>query len=430
MKILIVGGGGREHAVGWACAKSPLMPDLFFAPGNGGTASLGVNLPIPAENVEGLINHVKRERFDLVIVGPEAPMVAGLCDLLTELGIPVFGPSAAAAQIEGSKAFSKQLMVEAGIPTARYESFTDYPRAEQFIQSLGAPCVVKASGLAAGKGAVVCMNIDEALRTAKSMLVEGSLGDPGRCIVVEEFLIGVEISMTAIVDREDFLLLPPARDHKAVFDGGTGPNTGGMGVVAPLGVKECEAYSLAIESVLKPLLKTLVARGTPFRGVIYPGLMLTDDGVKVLEVNARFGDPETEVLVPLFRYDLLEVMFATAAGRLGEWICERNLDPSDWRASLKTGAGATVILAAPGYPEKYPKGIAVKGLPLERDNTFVFHSGTQWNGDSLQTSGGRVLAVTGIGNDLREALETAYSAISSIQFDGMHYRRDIGRTTL
>jgi len=426
VKVLIIGSGGREHALTWVCRKSPLAPEITCAPGNGGTSKIARNVDISVEDIDRLEEFAVVERFDLTIIGPEAPSVAGLADRLTARGLRVFGPSAEAAKIEGSKAFAKSLMVEAGVPTAAYEIFSDSASAVSYIKSLGAPIVVKASGLAAGKGAVVCMSLDGAVAAVHEMMDDAAFGSAGATVVVEEYLEGREVSMTAIVDGTDYLMLPPSRDHKRVGDGDTGLNTGGMGAYSPLEDVSDEQYQSFAEAILPPILKALADRGTPFRGTLYPGLMVKDGKFKVLEFNARFGDPETQVLLPLLSEDLLEIIFETASGGLAKWMSRRHVASHDWRRICRTGHAVTIVAAAKGYPGAVHKGAAIIGLPFDEESRVVFHAGTKTVGDLVVTSGGRVLAVTGLGATLHEAAKTAYDGIESIDFDGMHYRHDIG----
>jgi len=427
MKVLIIGSGGREHAITWACNRSSLHPKLTCAPGNGGTTQIARNVNISADAIDELVDFVRAEKFDLTVIGPEAPLVAGLADRLRAYGYPVFGPSAKAAQIEGSKAFAKELMNRVGIPTAGYMQFSELDRAVNCIKEHEAPLVVKASGLAAGKGAVVCKSVDEAMGIAEAMLGRRELGEAGDVIIVEDFLRGREVSMTAIADGEDFLLLPPSRDHKRVFDDDQGPNTGGMGAYSPLEDLPDSLYCTAAGNILTRLLGAFNDDCTPFNGVIYPGLMVEGNDYYVLEVNARFGDPEMQVLAPLFSFDLLTVMSEAAHHSLSDWMHREGLDSYDWRRTTKQGGAATIVAASEGYPGKIRKGVTINGIPDENEDLVVFHAGTKAVNSGVETSGGRVLAVTGLGKDTTEAAARAYSALESISFEGMHYRRDIGR---
>lgn len=432
MKVLIVGSGGREHTLAWSCSRSDLKPKVYCAPGNGGTARIAENINISADNLGELKEFVKQEKIDLTVVGPEAPLVGGLTDMLSDSGCEVFGPAKTAAKIEGSKVFSTLLMQEAGVPSAGLEIFDRFEEARQYILGLDRPPVVKASGLAAGKGAIICKTVDEAVSTAETMLVKRKFGEAGSKIVVEEHLTGVETSLMAFVDGEDYLLLAPSRDHKRVFDNDEGPNTGGMGAFSPLDDIEPETVVRIAEVVIPPVLKKLVELGTPYRGLLYPGLMLTDKnaldrGVKVLEFNCRFGDPEAQVVLPILTVDALEIMLAVAEGRLKRWMGENGFKPNDWQKLTGDRHAVTVVAAAEGYPDSYKKGMKIEDLPQETDTVIPFHAGTKLKDGELYTSGGRVLAITGLGSSHKEAVETAYQAIDQVRFEGVRFRRDIGR---
>jgi phosphoribosylamine--glycine ligase len=417
--VLVVGSGGREHAVAWKLAQSPRVTRLLVAPGNGGTAAIAENVPVAAEDVDGLVALARREGVGFVFVGPEAPLVAGLVDRLADFGIPAFGPRRACAELEGSKAFAKAMMDRCDVPTARWRSFTSAADALAWVDAIDFPVVVKASGLAAGKGVVVPETVDE----AKAAIVEmfgGAFGEAGATVVLEERLVGEEASLLAFCDGVRYAVMPPAQDHKRVGDGDTGPNTGGMGAYAPAPIAADRRDELA-ELCIAPILRAFADDGTPFVGILYAGLMMTPDGPRVLEYNTRFGDPETQVLVPLLASDLLDVVEACVAGRL---------DPAAVR--WHDGAAATVVAAAGGYPGSYRKGDAIAGVDAadDVDGVTVFHAGTRLertsDGDRLVTSGGRVLAVTGRGPTLRAAIDRAYAGIERIAFDGMHARKDIG----
>ncbi len=427
MKIFIVGSGGREHAIAWACSRSKLKPNITVAQGNGGTWQVAKNVDIPVDDIAQLEDYVRAERFDLTIIGPEAPAIAGLADRLTERGFRVFGPSANAARIEGSKAFSKRLMVEAGVPTAQFEIFKDKPRADDYIQLMRAPIVVKASGIAAGKGAIVCKSVAEALLATKQIFDERAFGSAGDEVVIEAFSKGREVSMMALVDGTDFLLLPSSRDHKRIFDGNRGLNTGGMGAYSPVEDITAEMFQKLAEDVLPRLLKGLENAGSPFRGAIYPGLMVDGDDFIVLEVNSRFGDPEAEVLLPMLNFDLLEAMAEIAEGSFSQWMKRGGMEPFDGLYAKKDGFSATIVAAAPGYPGDYPKGATITGIPEENDNLIPFHAGTKRVNSRLVTNGGRVLMITGLGKTLHEALDTAYDGISQVKFEGIQFRKDIGK---
>lgn len=430
MKVLIVGSGGREHALAWACKRSPLRPEITCAPGNGGTSLLGRNVAISPEDIEELVDFVRDRRFDLTVIGPDAPVARGLADRLAVHGFRAFGASQGAARVESSKVFAKRLMEETGVPTASFRIFTDKGEADAYIREVGAPIVVKASGLAAGKGALVCSTVEEAFAATQLILQDRAFGAAGYEVVVERFVEGREVSMTAIADGTDFLLLPPSRDHKRLRDDDQGPNTGGMGAFAPVDDIKDAQYRRFAEAILPPLLNELDKRGTPFSGAIYPGLMVNGDDFTVLEVNARFGDPESQVLLPLMKDDPLELMAEVAEGGLGKWLARSGRDCYDWRSGCRTGYALTVVAAAPGYPGSYPKGLAITGLPEEEEYMIPFHAGTKKAEQGFVTTGGRVLAITGLGRTLEDAATVAYRGVERGRFEGMHYRRDIGRRTV
>lgn len=417
MRVLIVGGGGREHALAWKLAQSPILTQLFVAPGNPGIDALGERVDIAAEDIDGLVTFARQARIDLVVPGPEAPLALGLADRLALEEIACFGPVEAAAQLEASKRFTKEICDEAGIPTASWASFTDADAARAYLADHPAPIVIKADGLAAGKGVVVAETDAEAYEAVAAML-EGRLhGASGAEIVIEECLVGTEISLFAICDGEAALFCGAASDHKRVGDGDTGPNTGGMGAIAPPPSASQEVIQAAMTRIVRPALKAMVGRGTPFRGFLFAGLMLTSDGPRLIEFNVRFGDPECETLMPLMRSDLLPVLAAAARGDLDPSV------PLDWQ----DGAAATIVMAARGYPGAYEKGLPIElhdatALP----ETFIFHAGTGELDGTLVSAGGRVLAITATGDDLRAAIDRGYSAIDKIEFPGGFCRRDIG----
>lgn len=418
MKILIVGSGGREHALAWRIAQSPLVTKIFAAPGNPGIAELAECHPVPVHNLEGMRRLAVGLGIDLAVIGPDDCLAAGMTDVLQEAGIKVFGPTRAAARIESSKAFAKQLMAEERIPTARYSAFTDYQLACDYVSSHPLPAVIKASGLALGKGAIICHSRDQAKQVLRSMMIDKIFGSAGEEVVVEEFLEGREFSVHALCDGINAALFPPAQDHKAVFDGDQGPNTGGMGCVCPVPWVSREMMDEIKRLVIEPLLRALVRRGTPFVGCLYPGLMLTKEGFRVLEFNARFGDPETQAFMPLLESDLVEAMLACTDGTLG-------------KAEVKWSRKHTacIIAASEGYPGPYPKGRIINGLESisGMHGVKIFQAGTSAENGVLVTSGGRVLGVTGCAEDLEAALDLACRAMGQISFEGMHYRRDIGR---
>ncbi len=417
MRILVVGSGGREHALAWKISQSPLVRAVFCAPGNPGMARVAQLLPVRADDVEGLVREARALRVDLVVVGPEVPLVLGLADRLDREGIPVFGPSAAAAEIEGSKAFAKEVMLAAGIPTAAHGTFTDLERAVAFARSRGGRVVVKADGLAAGKGVVVTDDAEQAESALRDMLVGGVHGSAGSRVVVEERLEGPEASVIALTDGERVRLLPAAQDHKRVGEGDRGPNTGGMGAFSPTPKVTPEVAREVEERVLLPALRELARRGRPFRGALYAGLMLTPKGLRVLEFNARLGDPETQPLMMRLAGDLVPALLGAARGDLSK--IELGLDPR---------AAVGIVLAAEGYPAKPVAGDAVEGAdgPFE-EGVQVFHAGTALApGGRIVTAGGRVLTVCALGAGLVAARDRAYEALGRIRLRGGHYRRDIG----
>lgn len=415
MRVLVVGSGGREHAITWALTRSSQVREIAVAPGNAGTEDIARNLDVT--DIPGLVYFATRQQLDLVVVGPEEPLANGLVDALQAEGIPAFGPTQAAAQIEASKAFAKAFMQQHGIPTAEYETFDDYDAASNYVNKLNRPVVVKADGLAAGKGVFVCDDVPQALEALKTILLDSAFGAAGGRVIVEERLTGPELSVLAFCDGKSLKAMPSARDHKRAYDGDAGPNTGGMGAFAPVPDISLEYLGEIAQSCLQPVIDGLAAQGTPYVGVLYAGLMLTPDGPKVLEYNCRFGDPETQVILPLLESDLFEVMQHCVNGTLDQMDIQ-------W----KSGACATVVAASPGYPGSYPKGLPITGTDDVQD-ALVFHAGTDYDtAGRLMTVGGRVLAVSGVGDDLDDALMRAYREISHIHFEGMYYRRDIGRT--
>ncbi|MBW3535821.1 MAG: phosphoribosylamine--glycine ligase [Gemmatimonadetes bacterium] len=418
MRILVVGNGGREHALLWKLGRDAPSADLYATRPNGGMEPLCTAVPIAPTDVEALAGWAASRQIDLVVVGPEAPLAMGLADRCRKHGVPVFGPSAAAARIEASKAFAKDLMREAGVPTAAYRTFTDAGEAEAYVRERGAPIVVKASGLAAGKGAVVCETVDHAVATARAMLEDRRFGEAGREVVVEDFMEGEELSVFAVTDGEEALLLLPSQDHKRAGEGDTGPNTGGMGAYAPVSLATPGLLVEVRERILLPTLEALAAADAPFRGVLYAGLMLTPDGPSVVEFNCRLGDPEAQAVLPLMDSSLLEPMMAVA---LGDGLAGS-------RARWRPGAALTTVLASGGYPGDYPTGLPIR-MPadLEDDgDVVVFHAGTRRTEGGLETAGGRVLAVTGLGEDLEAAARRSRQAAASVAFEGMQHRDDIG----
>jgi phosphoribosylamine--glycine ligase len=417
MRILVVGGGGREHALAWKIAQSPLVRELWAAPGNPGIGRLARLLPVRGEDVEAVVREVRAHDIDLVVVGPEGPLVAGLADRLGREGVPVFGPSAAAAEIEGSKAFAKEVMLAAGIPTAEHAVFTDLDPALAHVRSRGGRVAVKADGLAAGKGVVVCASVPEAEAALAAMLRDKVHGAAGARVVVEELLTGPEASVIALCDGERVRLLPAAQDHKRVGDGDQGPNTGGMGAFSPTPQVTAAVEREVEERVLLPALRELARRGRPFRGALYAGLMLTPRGLKVIEFNCRLGDPETQPILMRVQGDLVPALLAAARGDLSGTALQ--VDPR---------AAVGVVLAAEGYPGKVATGDAIQGAEEDfGEGLQVFQAGTARAADgALVSAGGRVLTVTALGADLAAARSRAYRALSRIRLRGGHYRKDIG----
>ena len=422
MNILVVGSGGREHAIALAVKKSPLCENLICAPGNPGMANLGRCVPVDVADPKALADLAEAEKVDLAIIGPEIPLVAGVVDEFRARGLRAFGPTAAAAALEGSKAFSKNFMKKYSIPTAAFETFTDLASAKKFLAEHPAPIVVKASGLAAGKGAVVCLTDKEANDAVEEMLGDKAVfGESGKTVVIEEFMEGEEASLFAVCDGKDYVLLSSAQDHKRVFDGDKGPNTGGMGAYTPAPVVTPEILSAVKSQIIEPTLKGMAAEGSPYTGVLYVGIMVTKNGPKVVEYNCRLGDPECQVVLPVYDGDLLALFDAAEKGEL------RNFDAP---ASPKMSA-AIVVMASAGYPGSYEKGKEISGIEdAEATGAMVVHAGTKMADGKLLTNGGRVLGVVGTGKDLQAALDKAYEACGKIRFEGAFYRKDIGQKGL
>lgn len=421
-KVLVVGSGGREHALVWKLAQSPLVDKIYAAPGNPGIAALAQCIDLKAEDIDGLLAFALDTKIDLTVVGPEAPLVQGIVDRFRQAGLAIFGPTAAAARLEGSKVFSKDLFKKYGIPTARYQVFDNIEAARRYALTYteaGQSVVIKADGLAAGKGVVVAASQAQAEAAINSIMQDRSFGESGDRVVVEECLAGEELSFFAISDGHDFVALLSAQDHKRIYDNDEGPNTGGMGAYTNPPLYTPELHRQIIEEVIRPTIEAMQQEGCPYQGVLYAGLMITAEGPKVLEYNARFGDPETQVLMPMIKNDLFPVLEASATGNLQNCGVEIN-----------TGACVAVVVASGGYPAAYEKGKIIKGLNDLETETMVFHAGTAIRNGQLVTDGGRVLAVVSRGETTAAAIEKAYREVAKLDFEGMHYRRDIGRRAL
>ena len=419
MKVLVIGSGGREHALVWKIRQSPRVSQIFCAPGNAGIASQAECVDISADNIPGLFDFARREKIDLTLVGPEAPLTNGIVDCFKEAGLNIFGPTARAAAIEGSKVWSKTLMDKYNIPTAGFVIFSDPGSAGDYIKKNGAPCVVKADGLAAGKGVIVCATVEQALAAVDDIMVKSVFGSAGKRVVVEECLEGEEVSVMAFTDGETVVPMVSAQDHKQVFDADCGPNTGGMGAYAPAQVCTTEILQSALEDVLKPMVRALAREGCPYQGVLYAGLMITGKGTKTLEFNVRFGDPEAQPLLMLLETDLVDICESVVTGRLA-------LQKVNW----KKGSSVCVVLASGGYPGHYSTGYAIEGLEGLPDDLQVFHAGTKIKDGQLVTSGGRVLGVTTFAPDIQGAIAKAYDGVNRIRFKNMHFRSDIGHKAL
>ena len=417
MNVLIVGGGGREHAIAWALSKSDKVDHLYCAPGNGGIAALAQCVPIAATDVSAMVDWAVNNHMDFVVVAPDDPLALGMVDELDKAGIPTFGPNAAAAIIEASKSFSKTLMEKYHIPTAKHKTFTDMDRALAYVEEQGAPIVVKADGLALGKGVVVAQTVEEAQDAVRAMMGDHKFGEAGAKVVIEECMTGPEVTVLTFCDGEHILPMPSSQDHKRAYDGNQGPNTGGMGAISPSPNYTPEVAKRCMEEIFLPTVAALKAEGRPFHGVIYFGLMLTPDGPKVVEYNARFGDPECQAVLSLLDSDLMDLFLACRNG---------TLDQVDVR--WKDGASCCLVLASGGYPGSYAKGYPITGLEEAGRTATVFHAGTKLGEDgAILTNGGRVLGVTATGPDLEAAIQGAYASAKHIHFTDMHFRTDIGR---
>jgi len=421
MRILIVGSGGREHALVWKIAQSKYVDKIFCAPGNGGISRLAECLNIDAKDIPALVDFARKERIDLTVVGPEAPLALGIVDEFNNYGLRIFGPNKKAAQLEASKVFAKELMAKYKVPTADFKIFDDAEEAKRYVEKIGAPCVVKADGLAQGKGVIVAKTCDEAKQAVSSIMQERIFGDAGKRVVIEECLEGEEASIIVITDSKEVVPLVCSQDHKRVFDADKGPNTGGMGAYSPAPLVTPELSREILETIVYRTIDGLVREGIDYKGILYVGVMITREGLKVLEFNVRSGDPETQVILPRLNSDFLEVMLATIAGQLSRVSKAGGLN-WDSRACV------CVVCASGGYPGKYEKGKRISGLSEvdKMPDILVFHAGTKREDGVFYTNGGRVLGVTGLGQDIKAAIKYTYSAVEKINFEGMHYRKDIG----
>jgi phosphoribosylamine--glycine ligase len=421
MKVLVVGGGGREHALVWKIAQSPRVSKIYCAPGNAGISKQATIVSIKANDLKGLLEFALKEKIDLTLVGPEEPLTKGIVDLFESRGLFIFGANRKAAEIEGSKSFAKEMMKKYHIPTASYEIFGDPKEAIKYVRKQGAPIVVKADGLAAGKGVIVCETVEEAIQSIDQIMGKKIFGEAGNRVVIEEYLVGEEASYIAFTDGKTILPMASSQDHKPVFDGDQGPNTGGMGAYSPAPVVTEEVHEKIIRKVLRPIIYGLAEEGRPYKGVLYAGLMIQDGHPKVLEFNARFGDPETQPVLMRMKGDIVPILEACMKGTL-----------SQHRIEWDKQASVCVVLASKGYPGDYEKGKVISGLEevSRMEGVFAFHAGTAFKNEQIITSGGRVLGVTGLGEDIPRAIERAYEAVRKISWDGVQYRTDIGQKAL
>ena len=418
MKVLVVGGGGREHALVWKISQSPRVSKIYCAPGNGGISELAECVDIAATNVPEMVRFAKEHDIDMTVVAPEDPLAMGMVDALKDEGLKAFGPTKDAAVIESSKVFAKRLMQKYGIPTAEYRTFDDYHKALEYAETVRYPIVIKAEGLALGKGVIIVNNTDEAKQALKSMMVDNVFGHAGQRVIIEEYLTGSEVTVLAFTDGKSIVPMVSSQDHKRVYDNDEGANTGGMGAFSPSRMYTAKVAEQVEETIIKPTIEAMAKEGRPFQGVLYFGLMLTEQGPKVLEYNARFGDPETQVVLPRLKTDIVDIF---------EAVIDKRLDQID--IQWDDNAAVCVVLASGGYPGEYKKGYPITGLDrvMEDPQTVVFHSGTRKIDGEYYTNGGRVLGVTAVADDLDSAVKKAYESVSKIHFQDMHYRRDIGR---
>lgn len=415
MKVLVVGGGGREHTIVWKLSQSPKIDKLYCAPGNAGISEIAECVDIGATEIEKLVGFAVTNQIDLTVVGMDDPLVMGIVDAFEAANLKIFGPKKNAAIIEGSKSFSKSLMKKYNIPTAKYEIFDNYDKALEYLKLQQMPIVIKADGLALGKGVLICNTFDEANEALKQIMIDKKFGSAGNIVVIEEFLKGQEISVLSFCDGKTVIPMVSAQDHKRALDGDKGLNTGGMGTFSPSRIYTKEIEKECMETIFKPTVEAMNKEGRTFKGVLYFGLMLTDDGMKVIEYNARFGDPETQVVLPRLKTDLLEIF---------EACIDTQLDKLDIK--WESNAAVCVMLASGGYPESYDKGYEITGLDKLKDNIIAFHSGTAKVDNKIVTNGGRVLGITAVGNNLDEAIKSAYEAVECVNFDKKHFRKDIG----
>jgi phosphoribosylamine---glycine ligase len=417
MRILVIGSGGREHVLAWKIKQSPLTKELYCAPGNGGIAEIAQCVNIKADDIKGLVKFAKEKKIDLTVVGPEGPLVAGIVDVFEKEGLKIFGPCREAAQLEGSKVFAKEFMYDCNIPTASFQRFDNIDEARNALSRMTFPIVVKADGLAAGKGVVICKDLREAEKAVDEIMVQKIFDEAGQQIVIEEYLEGEEVSILAVIDGENYRLLDSSQDHKRIFDDDIGPNTGGMGEYSPAPILTEKLYKTIESRIIEPVIRGMQRNGTPFKGVLYAGLMITAEGPMVLEFNVRFGDPETQAILPRMKSDLVELILAS---------CEERLDMVKLRWDKRSCV--CVVISSGGYPGEYEKGKEISGLKEAQEvpDTFIFHAGTKKENDKIVTAGGRVLGVTSLGLGIEKAIELAYQAVDKINFDRCFFRRDIG----
>lgn len=421
MNILLIGSGGREHVLAWKLIQSPKVEKLYCAPGNGGIMDIAECVDIPIDDLEGLVDFAKQKNIDLTVVGPEAPLVEGIVDLFEHEGLTIFGPTAQAAQLEGSKVFAKEFMHDCNIPTALFKSFTDETEAREFLDQTQFPLVIKADGLASGKGVFICEDKAKALKAIDKIMADRIFEEAGNAIVIEEFLKGEEASILAVSDGDNYIILDSSQDHKQIFDDDLGPNTGGMGAYSPAPVVTDDILKKIDARVIEPTIRGMKRQGIVFKGILYAGIMITENGPLVLEFNVRFGDPETQVVLARLKTDLVDVMLASCHGTLNRLQLEWDPQPA-----------VCVVMSAGGYPGKYEKNKEIAGIhdAEKQDGVFVFHAGTKVEGGKLLTSGGRVLGVTALGNSIENAIQKAYTAVDCIKFDSCFFRRDIGAKAL